>query len=416
MKRLSLFFIPCLLAAQPAPIVRVIPTPEQTKHLELRRTLVGPGVNQPQPYPGYLGFVGWESVVRTRTGALVMTFTSGYWHASFPTPYRGVDPKDIESYVKMGMQKVEAPRGGRAEVMRSEDGGKTWSRPQVMIDTEFDDRSPAAAVLPDGTLVATLFTYPHEGCGRAGVIRSFDDGRTWEQNIRYLPGFPCSSGDGPPLVMPDGSLLIVMEGAEQARGKTYGIGVWRSREKGATWQLTGTIRAEFDQYEPTIARLKDGRLIVITRREGAVSWSSDGGVTWTPPAKLPFKMFDPWLLLLRDGTLMCVHGSYHKQKRGVRAILSRDGGKTWTAAGEDFGFPVDPSTYGYSRGIELPDGSVYMVYIHTGGHKTDDAKNQSIFALRFRVRGGGKGIELLPAPGGAAPGKSRKATLPSDKI
>lgn len=406
---------PFLLHAQ-APTVTVVPTPEPTRHLAYRRTLVGPGVNEPAVYPGYLGFVGWEAVVRTKTGALVMTFTSGYWHASFPTPYRGVDPRDIERYVEMGMPKVEAPRGGRAEVMRSEDGGKTWSKPTVMIDTEFDDRSPAAALLPDGTLVATLFTYPHEGCGRAGVIRSFDDGRTWEQTVRYLPGFACSSGDGPPLVMPDGSILIVMEGANRARGDNRTIGVWRSRDKGANWELTGAIRAEFDQYEPSIARLPDGRLIVVTRREGALSWSSDDGVTWTPPVKLPFKLFDPWLLLLRDGTLLCVHGSYHKQKRGVRAILSRDGGKSWMAAGEDFGFAIDPSTYGYSRGMQLPDGSIYMVYIHTGGHKTADAKNQSIFALRFRVRPDASGVELLPAPGGAKPGKARNATLPSKHI
>jgi len=41
------------------PQVKVIPAEEQTQHLAYRRTLVGPGINQPDPFPGYGGFVGW---------------------------------------------------------------------------------------------------------------------------------------------------------------------------------------------------------------------------------------------------------------------------------------------------------------------------------------------------------------------
>ena len=42
------------------PMVKVVPCPEPTQHLQFRRTLVGPGINQPPPYPGYEGFVGWS--------------------------------------------------------------------------------------------------------------------------------------------------------------------------------------------------------------------------------------------------------------------------------------------------------------------------------------------------------------------
>src|SRR5262249_34126466 len=43
---------------QPEPVIKVIPSGEQTNHVRFRRTLVGPGVNQPRPYRGYTGFVG----------------------------------------------------------------------------------------------------------------------------------------------------------------------------------------------------------------------------------------------------------------------------------------------------------------------------------------------------------------------
>src|SRR4051794_28546259 len=78
--------MPLFGAAPAQPKVKVIPTEEQTLHTKYRRVLVGPGIHQPEPYQGFTGFVGWEGVVRTRTGALLMTFTSGYWHGSPPTP------------------------------------------------------------------------------------------------------------------------------------------------------------------------------------------------------------------------------------------------------------------------------------------------------------------------------------------
>ena len=35
--------------------------------------LIGPGINQPDPFPGYAGFVGWESPVRLRDGSFERT-------------------------------------------------------------------------------------------------------------------------------------------------------------------------------------------------------------------------------------------------------------------------------------------------------------------------------------------------------
>jgi hypothetical protein len=49
--------------------------------------------------------------------------------------------------------------------------------------------------------------------------------------------------------------------------------------------------------------------------------------------------------------------------------------------------------------VELSDGSVWAVYIHTGGHSTKDARTEALWSIRLRVLPGGDGIELLPAPG-----------------
>lgn len=383
-------------AQQLKPALVVNPEPDTKAWEENRRVLVSPTYKQPKPYEGYAGFVGWVSVARTKAGTLLVAFSSGYWHASPPTPITFIKPDDVERWKKMGMPTVNAPRGGRAEIMRSEDGGKTWSDPVPMIDTEWDDRSPAIAQLKDGTLVASFFTYPKPG---VAIIRSTDDGKTWEQTPRMIhEPFHSLATDGPPLVMPDGSMLLATYGTEKEGDKYEAIGIFSSKDKGQTWSHLSTVRAQQEMTEPGLTRLKDGTLVLITRSEGAVSYSKDNGRTWTEPRNISSRIFDPWLVTLKDGKVLCLHGSYNRPKTGLRAIISTDGGQSWNGAGANYGFTVDPTAYGYSRGVQLPDGSVYIVYQGTGGHRSKDAGTMSLYGMRLRVKKDGRGIEFLPVP------------------
>jgi hypothetical protein len=74
-----------------------------------------------------------------------------------------------------------------------------------------------------------------------------------------------------------------------------------------------------------------------------------------------------------------------------------DGGQTWIAPALDHGFLVD-NAYGYGKAMELEDGSLFIVYIATGGRRAEDARNNAIRAVRLRVCPDHSGIELLPAP------------------
>ena len=81
---------------------------------QCRRMLVGPGVNQPEPYPGYRGFVGWQSPLVLQDGTMLVGFSSGYWHASPPTAYFLANPAARDEWKKIGMPTdIDAPRGGR---------------------------------------------------------------------------------------------------------------------------------------------------------------------------------------------------------------------------------------------------------------------------------------------------------------
>jgi len=369
-----------------------------------RKMVVGPGVNQPDPFPGYRGFVGWECPVRLRSGTMYVSFNAGYWHASRPTPLKQNYIDSLKKQFNFSMD-FDAPRGGRAMICKSTDDGVTWSKPKTLLDTPYDDRSPAITELSDGVLVCSLFTAASERMDsvevdpskgpRSAVVRSFDGGETWEtEPHRMPPVFLQEATDGPPLEMPDKSVLLTGYGKDKELSR-WVIGVFRSTDRGTTWELISKVVTDHDQYESSLVRLKDGRLVMITRPEGALAWSSDNGRTWTPPVTFGFRMFAPTLLVLNDGTLLCHFGSYAKGHSGLRAIFSTDGGQTWVAPAKDYGFLID-RTYGYSRSCLMPDGTAYIAYIGTGGHRLKDAQNNMIWSVKLRVRDDNSGIELVP--------------------
>jgi pimeloyl-ACP methyl ester carboxylesterase/photosystem II stability/assembly factor-like uncharacterized protein len=395
-------------AVAPRPIVKVVEGGEsKIAPADCRVSFVGPGVNQPESYAGYGGFVGWVSPVLLKNGDWLVGFSAGYWHASPSTPLR-YSPQTIAEYQKMGMPAdVVAPTGGRAMIVRSSDEGKTWSKPVTLLDTPDDDRHPAWVLLPNGTLLCSLFTYPGaeiadivkqpENAYRTVIIRSSDGGQTWDKKLIRPPSpFLADESNGPMVVLKDGSVLLTISGVMKP-GAPAQAAVFCSDDSGATWRHLSTIKADHDLDEANATQLPDGRLVLMARPEGDISWSRDQGRTWTAPQTFGMRLFAPSLYALADGALVCLHGSYAPGHGGMRLIFSTDGGQTWIAPAKDHGFLVD-DCYGYGKAIQLSDGSLLVTDQGTGGHSTADAKNMSLRWLRLRIRADHSGIDLLPAP------------------
>lgn len=379
--------------------------PEADHYLACRSLLVGPWKNQPEEYEGYNGFVGWSGVTRLRSGRWLLTFTSGSWHATPPwTEDVRSDPaslKQFEEWRAIGMPDVRAPRGGRAHIMQSDDEGKTWSAPRTLVDTADDDRHPSILELDDGTLIANFFAYRYPGVYFAKYMLSSDGGETWTEPMDPLgKPTPGAFGNGPIIQLKDGTVLWVMEGPFDPAQTFNSIGVLRSEDRGKTFQLASVVKRDHDLNEPTVAQMTDGRLVMVIRRQGDLCFSDDGGRSWEATESPSWELFDPHVLQLPNGVLACFHGSY--KKGGIRVLLSPDGGKTWNGPGEGYGYSVDPSVYGYSHPMVLPDGTVYIVYLHSGGHSPHDARTEAIWGLRLRVRDDASGVEILPAPGSDA--------------
>jgi len=397
------------------PIVKIVAGGEsKTPPEDCVGILVGPGKNQPDPYPGYGGFVGWNSPIRLKSGDWLVGFSAGYWHASPPTPLR-YRPKTIEQYLKLGLPAdVVAPTGGRAMGIRSTDEGKTWSKPVTLLDTPDDDRCPSFVELPDGTLLCSLFLYPGveyadyvkrpEDAHRTVIIRSHDHGLTWDKELIRLPSpFLADESDGPMVLLKDGSVLLTISGPPKEGGPPQAA-VLTSADSGASWQLRSVVKTDHELEEANATQLPDGQLVLMARREGDVCWSADQGRTWTAPVTFGMRIYAPSLYVLSDGTLVCLHGSYAQPwlpgvpgHGGLRLIFSTDGGHTWIAPTPDHGFLVD-NAYGYGKAMVLPDDSLFVTDLSTNGASTADASNESLRCLRVRIRSDKSGIDLLPAP------------------
>ena len=377
---------------------------------EYRQIIVSPEVNTPEPFKGFGGYCGWPTVCRLRNGDLFVTFSAGYYHASWPTPFN-MHPEELARWKRPSwLLDWDAPEGGRMMWTRSRDKGKTWSRPRAFPAVRGAYSVADVVQLRDGTMIAGARLETHRGYwnrmpvtplefaqvaanrqSRTLIFRSDDDGHTWKEVTRFVGPFHMDSPHSI-LEAKAGSLLILASGSPIPAGKGWPsedprwlMVLMRSEDKGRTWSTVSVIGSnDFDTNEGTAAYLPDGSLGFPCRPTSAWYQSYDDGRTWSPPRLL---LSDPIiedpqfgsedhgpklyrkgdLVVTPDGVAVVVFGGRHKLSsddplvpNNGEVIYSRDSGKTWVKPAPGRGFKCDPKSY-YPSACVLEDGSIFMV-------------------------------------------------------
>jgi hypothetical protein len=183
--------------------------------------------------------------------------------------------------------------------------------------------------------------------GRVCYCTSWDEGKTWSRAQTLFDG-PYDDRDPSIVQLKDGRLICNFFTLKPAAGSPpwegLGCRMVTSRDGGKSWETEPqTIAAEYYCSAP-IRELSDGRLMLGLYREtretawGAVTISEDGGKSWGKPIDIPN---GGMRLDAETDVIPLKDGSIFAALRGAEISAwstSKDGGRTWSTARE-FGFP-----------------------------------------------------------------------------
>ena len=292
---------------------------------------------------------------------------------------------------------------GKIEMIRSSDQGRTWTDPEIIIDTPIDDRDPGILETKEGTLIvswnASMAFDGYRGSDRYAdhaktispevrqqwtgqwIMRSVDGGETWEDPIQ-TDGFSING----PIQLKDGRLLY----GTTIYDPQVTLRVFTSTDDGKTWNiLSETVLPEHHAprimySEPHVIEMDSGKLVCMIRTSSTdktfkflfQTESLDGGRTWTEGQVTPMWGLPPHLLQLKNGWLLVVYGR-RKPPYGQRACISRDQGETWDIENEVILSEAPNEDLGYPVSVQLDDGSILTVYYEEVAGSTEQPCIQS---------------------------------------
>lgn len=235
---------------------------------------------------------------------------------------------------------------------RSSDGGRTWSESNVLQETtgKLNVMSVTLRRLqrPHSGTLAMFFLQKNSFTDlRAYVRLSHDEAESFGEPIRVTTesGYHVMNNDRV-VQLSTGRLLAPVASTPDVHKVNHFVSYcWLSDDHGKTWRRG---KGEIDQpkrgaMEPEVIELNDGRLMMIVRNQLgyiAVSYSDDGGDTWSEPSRLSTLIAPEAPATLRripsTGDLLLVwnntyvSGSGHGGKRTpLTAAISSDEGTTW---------------------------------------------------------------------------------------
>jgi hypothetical protein len=350
--RLLPFLVPLVLFLDAQPV-------SQDPALDPAPVIVPPG---PEYADATRLFQGIPGIERSRKGRLWAVW------------YAGGDNEGPENYVV---------------VVTSGDGGRSWSKPKLVVDPRWLVRAydPCLWTDPKGRLWLFWAQAAVKWDGRGGVwaimtANPDSPDPKWSAPRRIADGVMMNK----PTVARDGRWLLPVGGWRNIKpnlspGKMFDLaphtpesltrtiphrdsGVVESSDGGRTFRFLGEARvpdAQFD--ESMIVQRRDESLWMLVRTTYGIgqSESRDGGRTWSPGTKyLDHVVTRYFIRRLRSGRLLLVRHlpPSGKARSHLTAQLSGDEGATWGGS-----LSIDErNSVSYPDGVQAKDGTIYLIY------------------------------------------------------
>ena len=176
------------------------------------------------------------------------------------------------------------------------------------------------------------------------IVRSADGGNSWSEPAELVPG--DRGGRGPvknkPIVLEDGTWVA----PASVEGEVWDAFADLSTDRGLSWMRSGIVPIDHSVLQgkgiiqPTLWTSEPGQVHMLLRStEGYIfrSDSRDGGRTWSPAYStgLPNNNSGIDLVKMEDGTLVLVHNPVRGNwaaRTPLVASVSRDNGVSWEQA------------------------------------------------------------------------------------
>ena len=274
---------------------------------------------------------------------------------------------------------------------RSEDGGKTWSKLQIVWDDTTNTCGNPAPVVDQKTgnivLVSTwnlgsdhekdIIDGVSKDTRRVFVLSSTDDGKTWSgateitKNVKKENWTWYATGPGRGIQLSKGKhkgRFVIPSNHVVAETKKNYSHVIYSDDLGVNWKLGG-ITAQDSVNESTVAELSNGRLMLNMRnaskkRNRQIAISKNSGKSWSaiyPDTTLIEPVCEGNLIQYKfPGKKECLvfsNPASTTSRTQMTVRISYDNGKTWPLKK-----PVHEGPTAYSCLTVLPNGNLGFFY------------------------------------------------------
>ncbi len=243
--------------------------------------------------------------------------------------------------------------------------GKNWSAPvEVATGVQSDGTrhpcwNPVLFQSPQGPLVLFYKVGPSPSTWWGMVMRSEDGGQTWSKPER-LPKNIAGPIRAKPVLIGD---TLWCGSSSEDHG--WRIHLEFTRDLGKTWTRTGELNdgKEFSAIQPTILAWSPERIQLLCRsRQGRVveTWTHDGGKTFSPlrATELPNPSTGVDAVFLKDGRALFVHNNTPRGRTPL-SISTSTNGTNWT---HTLTLENEPGEYSYPAMIVTRDGRVHVTY------------------------------------------------------
>lgn len=168
-----------------------------------------------------------------------------------------------------------------ARVQFSDDGGTTWDPPVVILDDMLYAQCAGPVVEHDGDLLIPLYGGVGTPSRRCKVVKSTDGGATWSV-LSTMSDTSVESHEPNIVELSDGSLMGLIRHHDD-----HELALVYSTDHGATWTAPTVFLSEV-LSRPSAIVLASGRVVLAYRdltasQDTRLIYSDDDGVTWSTP-------------------------------------------------------------------------------------------------------------------------------------